>query len=146
MAPWTWLRNNTDVQFHRTFSKYTPALRFPLKFTTALIAEPSVHNVFNLFAYWVILYFLSPTDFFFSNSTSLKILSGKPPECQTVWIQIRSELLLGLLWVQTILNSYQRTTLVGKRKFENVWKNTGWSVKSKFGFRSGGVHVRVDQG
>ena len=57
MAPWTWLHNNTDIQFHRTFSKYTPALRFPLKFTTSLTAEPSVHNVFKLFAYWVIFYF-----------------------------------------------------------------------------------------
>ena len=64
MAPWTWLHNNTDVQFHRTFSKYTPALRFPFKFTASGIAEPSVHNVFKLFAYWDILYFLSPTDFF----------------------------------------------------------------------------------
>ena len=63
MAPWTWLHNNTDIQFHRTFSKYIPALRFPLKFTTSLIAEPSVHNVFKPFAYWIILYFLSPSDF-----------------------------------------------------------------------------------
>ena len=73
MAPWTWLHNNTDIQFHRTFSKYTPALKFPLKFTTSLIAEPSVRNVFKLFAYCLILYFLSPTDFppkinFFENS------------------------------------------------------------------------------
>ena len=140
MAPWTWLHNNTDVQFHRTFSKYIPALRFSLKFTTSLIAEPSVHNVFKLFAYWVILYFYR-LPIFLPKSTSLKILSGKPPECQTVWIHIRSELLSGLIWVQAVSNSYQMTTLVGKRKFENVWKNSGWSVKPKFGFRSGGVHV-----
>ena len=57
MAPWPWLHNNTDIQFHRTFSKYIPALRFPLKFTTSLIAELSLHNVFKLFAYWVVLYF-----------------------------------------------------------------------------------------
>ena len=68
-------------------------------------------------------------------------MPGKPPECQAVWIQIRSELLSGLIWVQAVSNSYQRTTLVGKRKFENEWKNTGWSVKQTFGFRSGGVHV-----
>ena len=67
MAPWTWLHNNTDVQFHRTFSKYIPALRFPLKFTTSLIAEPSVHNVFKLFAYWVILYFFVAYRFFPQN-------------------------------------------------------------------------------
>ena len=97
MAPWTWLNNNTDIQFHRTFSKYIPALRFPLKFTTSLIAELSVHNVFKLFAYWVILYFFCRLPIFPPKSTSLKILSGKPPECYTVWIQIRSELLSGLI-------------------------------------------------
>ena len=148
MAPWTWLHNNTDIQFHRTFSKNIPALRFPLKFTTSLIAEPSVHNVFKLFAYWVILYFFCRLPIFPPKSTSLKILSGKPPECYTVWIQIRSELLSGLIWVQAVSNSYQMTTLVGKRKFENVWKNSGWSAKPKFGFRSSCVHVwlGVDQG
>ena len=147
MAPWTWLHNNTDVQFHRTFSKHTPALRFPLKFTTSLIAEPSVHNVFKLFAclHTGSFCIFVAYRFFFPKSTSLKILSGKPPECQTVWIQIRSELLSGLIWVQAVSNSYQRTTLIGKRKFENMWKNTGWSVKPKFGFRSGGVHVWVRQ-
>ena len=148
MAPWTWLHNNTDVQFHRTFSKYIPALRFPLKFTTppilSLQSQVSIMYLNSLHTGTFCIFCRLPI--FFSKSTSLKIMSGKPPECQTFWIQIRSELLSGLLWVQTILNSYQRTTLVGKRKFENVWKNTGWSVKSKFGFRSGGVHVRVDQG
>ena len=91
MAPWTWLHNNTDIQFHRTFSKYIPALRFPLKFTTSLIAEPSVHNVFKLFAYWVILYFLSPTDFspkinFFENSvrkTTRVLYSLDPDQVRT---------------------------------------------------------------
>ena len=91
IAPWTWLHNNTDIQFHRTFSKYTPALRFPLKFTTSLIAEPSFHNVFKLFAYWVILYFLSPTNFspeinFFENSvrkTTIVPNSLDPDQVQT---------------------------------------------------------------
>ena len=87
MAPWTWLHNTTDIQFHRTFSKCTPALRFPLKFTTSLIAEPSVHNVFKLFAYWKFCIFCR-LPIFSPKSTSLKILTGKPPECQTGWIQI----------------------------------------------------------
>ena len=50
----------------------------------------------------------------------------------------RSELLLGLIWVQDVSNNSQQTTLVGKRKFENVWKNTGWSVKPKFEGGGGG--------
>ena len=36
-------------------------------------------------------------------------LSGIPSECQTVWIQIKSDKLLGLIWVQTVCKSYQMT-------------------------------------
>ena len=41
-------------------------------------------------------------------STFSKNLSGILSECQIVWIQI----LLGLIWVQTICNGYQLTTKV----------------------------------
>ena len=30
-----------------------------------------------------------------------------PSECQTVWIQIRPDFMLGLIWVQTVCKSYQ---------------------------------------
>ena len=42
----------------------------------------------------------------------LKKSSGIPNECQTVWIQIRTD--VGLIWVQTVYKGYQQTTLVGK--------------------------------
>ena len=59
-------------------------------------------------AYWVILHTsLSSADFF------IKILSGIPSECQTVWIQIRPDILSGLIWVQTVCKGYQQMTLVG---------------------------------
>ena len=35
-----------------------------------------------------------------------KIISGKPSECQTVWIQIRPDILFGLIWVQTVCKGY----------------------------------------
>ena len=57
--------------------------------------------------------FLSSTDFF-SKSTFGKILSGIPPGCQTDWIQIRPDILLGLIWVQTVYKSYQLMTLGDK--------------------------------
>ena len=61
-------------------------------------------------AYWVILHaFLSSADFF-QNQRFLKILSGIPSECQTIWINILS----GVIWVQTVCKHYQQTTLVGK--------------------------------
>ena len=31
-----------------------------------------------------------------------KVLLGIPSECQTVWIQIRPGVLLGLIWSQTV--------------------------------------------
>ena len=40
--------------------------------------------------------------------------TGLPSECQKVWIQIRPDMLSGLIWVQTICKGYQQTTLVRK--------------------------------
>ena len=61
-------------------------------------------------AYWVTLYaFLSSADF--SKLTFKKNLSGIPSECQTVWLQIRPDLLSDLIWVQTVRKVCQQTTL-----------------------------------
>ena len=40
-----------------------------------------------------------------------KILSGIQSECQTVWIQSRSEVLSGLILVQTVCKGYQQMTI-----------------------------------
>ena len=45
----------------------------------------------------------------FQNQLFRKILSGKPWECQTVWIQIRPDILSGQIWVQTVCKGYQQT-------------------------------------
>ena len=51
----------------------------------------------------------------FSKSSFLKKnLSGMPSECQTVWIQVRPDVLSGLIWIQTVCIGYQQMTLVGK--------------------------------
>ena len=34
--------------------------------------------------------------------------------CQRVWIQIRPDILSGLIWIQTVCKDYQQTTLAGK--------------------------------
>ena len=54
--------------------------------------------------------FLSSADFF-ENQLFQKFLSGIPPECQIVWIQIRPNILSGLILVQTVCKSYQQTAL-----------------------------------
>ena len=58
---------------------------------------------------------------FFQIHLFRKILSGIPSECQTDWIKIRRDILLGLIWVQSVCKGYeqsQQTTLVDK-EFKN---------------------------
>ena len=43
-----------------------------------------------------------------------RFLSEIPSECQTVWIQIRPDIMSGLIWVQTVYKGYQQTRLAGK--------------------------------
>ena len=42
-----------------------------------------------------------------------KILSGIGSECHKDWIQIRPDVLSGLIWVQSVCKGYQQTPLVG---------------------------------
>ena len=60
--------------------------------------------------------------FFFLNQLFQKFLTGTLSECQTVWIQIRTDLLSDLIWVQTVCKGYQQTIKVAARK-ERVMKN-----------------------
>ena len=45
-------------------------------------------------------FFRLTADFFFQNQLFRKRFSGIPSECQTVWIQIRPDILSGLIWFQ----------------------------------------------
>ena len=47
---------------------------------------------------------------FFLIKFKKKNLSGISSEHQTVWIQIRPDVLLGLIWIQTVCKSYQQMT------------------------------------
>ena len=53
---------------------------------------------------------------FFSTSTFSKnsIRNMVSSECQTDWIQIRPDILSGLIWIQSGCKGYEQTTLVGK--------------------------------
>ena len=65
-------------------------------------------------AYWVIFHaFLTSADFF-QNQFFRKILSGILSECQTDWTLIRPDDSSGLIWVQTVCQNYQQTSLVDK--------------------------------
>ena len=49
---------------------------------------------------------------FFQNPFFRKILSGIPSECQTDWIQMRPDILSGLIWVQSVCKGYEQKTPV----------------------------------
>ena len=55
--------------------------------------------------------FLSASDDFkfVLKSAFQNILLGTLSECQTVWIQIRTDVLSVLIWVQTVYQGYQQT-------------------------------------
>ena len=84
-------------------------------------------DILLFFASWVILHaFLLYVDFFLKWTFSKKSFRNTS-ECQTVWVQVRPDILSGLIWVQTVSKGYKQTTKVatnGERVKANVspWK------------------------
>ena len=67
---------------------------------------------------------MSPFRFVFK--IDLKNLSGKRPECQIVWIQIRTDVMSGLVtvvWFQPVCKEYQQKTLAVNKVNENAFKD-----------------------
>ena len=56
---------------------------------------------------------LSSADIF-QNKLFEKFFQEIPSECQTVWIRIWTNVLSGLIWVQTVCKGYQQRTLGDK--------------------------------
>ena len=65
---------------------------------------------------------------FFQNQPFRKILSGIPFKCQTDWIQIRPDILSGLIWVQSVCKGYEKTTKLGNDLTEKL--NQSWNIKT----------------
>ena len=68
------------------------------------------YKILTLCPLWNFPAFLLSADFF-QYQPFQKILSRILSEYQTVWTQIRPDILSGLIWVQTVCKSYQQTTL-----------------------------------
>ena len=71
--------------------------------------------------------------FFFKFFNFWKIPSGIPSECQTVRIQIRPDILSGLICIQTVCKGYQQTALIGK-DLRPWWTTTFWEENTDFYF------------
>ena len=66
-----------------------------------------------LFVYWEIFHAFMPSADFLKMNFFEKFFQ-ECHQCQTVWSQIRTNILCGLVWVQIVCKRYQQTTLVGK--------------------------------
>ena len=62
-------------------------------------------------ACWVIFRNVFVVCRYFRNNTFFckNIILEITPECQTAWIQIRPNILFGLIWVQTVCKDHQQT-------------------------------------
>ena len=66
----------------------------------------------RVFACWVILHaFFSSADISYKQLFE-KNISGLPSECRIFWIQIKPDVLSGLIWAQTVCKCKQQTTNV----------------------------------
>ena len=112
-----------------------------LHLNTTMIETISTYSGYNkllferlLFACWLILHaFCHLLIFFFELAFPKKYFRN-----QTVWIQIRSDVLAGLIWVQTVCKGSQQTTKVttsGERVIPtniNCTRTLYWRVKKCF--------------
>ena len=71
-------------------------------------------------ACWVIFHAFVVVCGLFQNSLFQEVLSGTPSECQMVWIQIRTDIVSVLIWVQTVCKGYQQTTKVAVNKESSI--------------------------
>ena len=84
-------------------------LRYQVQHSITELLDLKVNSILTLYPMGNISCFFV-VWYFFQNQLFWKISSGLPSECQTDWIQIRPDVLLGLIWVQTVCKSYQQTT------------------------------------
>ena len=108
----------------------------PGKYLHAFLSSADIYKI-NFFENFLQEYHLGPnclqrlsaddtTDIFKINFFE-KFLLGIPSKCQTDWIQIRRDILSGLIWAQTVCKGYQQTTLLifSKSPFTKIYfRNT----------------------
>ena len=107
-----------------------------------IISGNPMLNPLKLFARCVILHdfcLLIFSPIFFSSKTVL----GVPSECHTdtVWIQIRFGILLGLVWVQTACKAYRQTTKVDASR----WRDSEFFDEWIYFFKNSGFGLDRDQ-
>ena len=81
---------------------------------------------------------MSSADFFFKINIFERFLSEIPSGSQKIWIQIRPNILSGLIWVQTVFRGYQR-----QRVNCNIAVELDWLQSLKQFFINVSYHILV---
>ena len=92
----------TIPQFRLTKTTVEMTNRYRTK-CTADEQTVRIRSVFSCFH--IVSWFLFSKSYYFFEI---------PPECQTIWIHIRPDILSGLIWVQSVCKGYQQTIPVDK--------------------------------
>ena len=104
-----------------------------------------------LFCSQLIFFKINFFRFFSFKINCRKIISRKdlPSKCQTDLTQIRPNILLGLIWVQTVCKGYQQATLVGNVSSVYLFihmENTRKTPEPKFFFHTfSQLHVHCNK-
>ena len=95
---------------------FTVSSHKKLMYKLGLILLSTLDLHFNsLRAGYFFMLLLALADFF-QNKLFLKKNSGTLSECQTTWIQIKTDLFSALIWVQTVCRGYKQTTKVTSKQ------------------------------
>ena len=69
---------------------------------------------------------------FYQNKLFLKIISGIPSECLKDLIKIQHNILLSLIWVQTVCNGYEQMTKLACRIYSKEISMFNFSLEIVF--------------
>ena len=108
-------KDDSAVDYELFTTPATEVKRITRSHSTASVGTPNSgtdSNSIHIYS-WVIFLHAFLSSAFFQNKLFEKVLSGIPSVSNSL-IQIRPDILLDLVWVQTVCKVYQQTTLRGR--------------------------------
>ena len=124
-----WVLSGSSLFAYHLFEKFFHKYRQYLKYLERALALH--HTIIGINGEYVNLHwkmFTCPQAEALINMSRQELFS-EPYQCQTVWIQIRPEILSGLIWVQTVSKGYLQTTRVGKELKKGLLYNSMHRLK-----------------
>ena len=118
------MQQTTSAEDNFSCIFFLGALRVYILFLESDAPDGQV-NSFNAGSYFM---FLSPADFFETRLFHKQIIQ-EHYQCPTVWIQITTDILSALIWVQFVCKYYQQTTkaVVSRQRVEHFHSKSSFA-------------------